>query len=151
MSNALWWCFMDVGIETPQTSLQNYLILMTLQVWFLDQHHWHSWGCVKNADSPSSLVVQQVKDPALSLQQFGSILQRGFLPWPGNWNIYMPWMWPKIKKLQILRPQSIYLPNKQLWGSQEANAMGRPTKQLPELLTYKGVKISQINLPYFVS
>ena len=35
----------------------------------------------------SSLMVQQVKDPALSL------LWLGFNPWPGN--SHMPWSWPK--------------------------------------------------------
>ena len=34
-------------------------------------------------DRPS-LVVRQVKDPALSLQRFGSLLWRGFSPWPGT-------------------------------------------------------------------
>ena len=32
----------------------------------------------------SSLVAQQVKEPALSLQQLGSLLWHGFDPWPGN-------------------------------------------------------------------
>ena len=32
----------------------------------------------------SSLVAQWVKDPGLSLQHLGSLLWRGFDPWPGN-------------------------------------------------------------------
>ena len=41
----------------------------------------------------SSLVVQWVKGPALSLQWFGSLLWRGLDPWPGNFDV--PWAWPK--------------------------------------------------------
>ena len=36
-----------------------------------------------------SLVVQHVKDLALSLQRLGSLLWHGFDPWP--WNFHMPW------------------------------------------------------------
>ena len=35
----------------------------------------------------SSLVVQWVKDPALSLPWLGSLLWRGFDPWPGDLHI----------------------------------------------------------------
>ena len=35
----------------------------------------------------SSLVAQHVKDPALSPQQLGLLLWRGFDPWPGNFHV----------------------------------------------------------------
>ena len=41
----------------------------------------------------SSLVVQWVKDPMLSLQELGLLL--GFDPWPGN--LHMLWMQKKKK------------------------------------------------------
>ena len=41
-----------------------------------------------NSNFCSSLVVQQVKDPMLSLQQPRSLLWHGFNPWPRNF--YMP-------------------------------------------------------------
>jgi len=45
-------------------------------------------------DQPgSSLVAQQVRDLALSLQQLGSRLWHWFDPWPGNF--HMPQTWPK--------------------------------------------------------
>ena len=44
----------------------------------------------------SSLVVQWVKAPALSLQQLWSLLCCGFQPWPRNF--HMPWVQPKKKK-----------------------------------------------------
>ena len=37
----------------------------------------YNLGIVRN-----SLAAQQVKDPALSLQQLGSLLWFGFDPWP---------------------------------------------------------------------
>ena len=43
----------------------------------------------------SSLVVQQVKDLALSLQQFRLLLWCGLDPWPRNFP--MPWVWQKKK------------------------------------------------------
>ena len=42
----------------------------------------------------SSLVAQQVKDPMLLLQQFGSLLWFEFSPWPGNF--HMPPAQPKF-------------------------------------------------------
>ena len=42
-------------------------------------------------------MAHRVKDPSLSLQQLGSLLWRGFDPWPGN--LRMPWMLQKKKKL----------------------------------------------------
>ena len=36
-------------------------------------------------------MVQQVKDPELSLQQLGSLLWLRFDPWPGNF--HMQWVW----------------------------------------------------------
>ena len=42
----------------------------------------------------SSLVVQQVKDLALSLQQLGLLLWHGFDPWLGNFQTY----WAQTKK-----------------------------------------------------
>ena len=44
----------------------------------------------------SSLVIQWVKDPALSVQQLGSLLWLGFNPWPRN--LHMPWVWPVKKR-----------------------------------------------------
>ena len=41
-----------------------------------------------------SLVAQQVKDPALSLQWFMSLLCRGFSPWPAKFS--MLWVWPNF-------------------------------------------------------
>ena len=38
-------------------------------------------------------MAQQVKDPALSLLWLGSLLRRGFNPWPGIF--LMPWARPK--------------------------------------------------------
>ena len=40
-------------------------------------------------------MVQQVKDPALSLLWLASLLWRGFSPWPGNF--HMLWVQPKRK------------------------------------------------------
>ena len=45
----------------------------------------------------SSLVPQEVKDPALSLQRLGSLLWRRLSPWPGNF--HMPQVRPKKKRL----------------------------------------------------
>ena len=45
----------------------------------------------------SSLVDQQVKDPALALLWLRSPLWHGFNPWTGKF--HMPWAWPKDKKL----------------------------------------------------
>ena len=42
----------------------------------------------------SCLVVQQVKDLALSVQELGSLLWHRFDPWPRNF--HMPWVQPKI-------------------------------------------------------
>ena len=42
-------------------------------------------------------MVQQVRDPALSLQQLGLLLWRGFGPWPGNF--HMPWVWQKKESI----------------------------------------------------
>ena len=50
--------------------------------------------------SKCSLVVQQVKDPVLSLQQLGLLLWLGFSPWPRNF--HMPWVMPKKKKKLIV-------------------------------------------------
>ena len=38
-------------------------------------------------------MVQQVKDPALSLLQHGSLLWHGFSPWPGNFHM----LWAQTK------------------------------------------------------
>ena len=32
-------------------------------------------------------MAQQVKDPMLSLQRYGSLLRRGFSPWPRNFHV----------------------------------------------------------------
>ena len=49
--------------------------------------------------SRSSLVVQWVKEPVLSLQQLGSLLRCRFSSWPRN--LYMLWVQPKKKKKKI--------------------------------------------------
>ena len=41
-------------------------------------------------------MVQQIEDPALSLQWLRSLLWCGFSPWTGNFNIL--WARPKKKK-----------------------------------------------------
>ena len=48
-------------------------------------------------------VVQQVKDPALSLQWFGLLLWHRFDPWLENF--HMPRAWPKKKKREGGRPE----------------------------------------------
>jgi len=44
----------------------------------------------------SSLVAQQVKDPACHCRWLGSLLWLRFDPWPGTF--YVPWAQPKKKK-----------------------------------------------------
>ena len=41
-------------------------------------------------------MVQQVKDPVLSLPWLGLLLRLGFDPWPRNF--HTPWVRPKIIK-----------------------------------------------------
>ena len=41
-------------------------------------------------------MAQQVKDPALSLQQLGSLLWCGLDHWSGNF--HMPSVWPKKER-----------------------------------------------------
>ena len=53
-----------------------------------------------------SLVVQWVRDPALSPQWLGSLLWCRFDPWPRKF--YMPWAWPekKVEGLaQVTQPE----------------------------------------------
>ena len=53
----------------------------------------------KNASAWSSLVVQWVSDPALSLQQqLGLLLWLGFDPWPKNFHILLVWSKKKKKR-----------------------------------------------------
>ena len=63
-------------------------------------HNHHYFVCVvitlKIYSFRSSLVAQQVKGLALSLQQLRSLLWCGFDPWPGN--LRMLRMWPPPKK-----------------------------------------------------
>ena len=47
----------------------------------------------------SSLLVQLVKNPSLSLQQLRSLLWRRFDPWSRNF--HMPQAWEKKKKKKI--------------------------------------------------
>ena len=49
----------------------------------------------------SSLVVHQVKDPALSLQRLGSPLWLGFNPWPRNFHVQQ--LQPKRERESLLR------------------------------------------------
>ena len=51
----------------------------------------------------SSLVVQQVKDPTMSLQQFGSLLWYGFDPWPRNFHVLLERQKKKKKKKPLVR------------------------------------------------
>ena len=54
-----------------------------------------------------SLVVQQVKDPMLSLQQLGVLLWHGFDPWPGN--LHMPQVWPnKVKQNTVKKKKKSF-------------------------------------------
>ena len=54
------------------------------------------WGNKKKRKSRSSLVAQQVGDPALLLLWLGSLLWQGFEPWLNNF--HMPQAWPEKKK-----------------------------------------------------
>ena len=48
-------------------------------------------------------IPQPVKNPTLSLQQFGSLLWHGLDPWPGNF--CEPWEQPKKKRpIRITEP-----------------------------------------------
>ena len=44
-------------------------------------------GSRRKGQAGSSLVVQRVEDPALLLQQLGSLLWWGFDPWSGNFHM----------------------------------------------------------------
>ena len=46
----------------------------------------------------SSLVGLVIKDPALSLLWLGSLLWRGFSPWPGNFCMMQAWCTPQKKR-----------------------------------------------------
>ena len=67
-----------------------------------NQHHRREPSLCSNSPrslaccATSSCVMQQVRDPALSLQWLGALLRCGFHPWPGN--IRMPQVQPKKKK-----------------------------------------------------
>ena len=52
----------------------------------------------KEKKNRRSLVVQQVKDLALSLQQFGSLLWHGLCTWPRNFHMLRAWPRNKNKK-----------------------------------------------------
>ena len=55
------------------------------------------FGIIKTDYSKwSSLVAQQVRNPALSLLQLGLLLWCGFDPWPRNF--HMPWVQPKTER-----------------------------------------------------
>ena len=63
------------------------------------------FGNYQNRHPWSSLVVQYVKDLALSLQWLGTLLWRGFDPWPGNFRILRAWPKPNQttnKKISVL-------------------------------------------------
>jgi len=51
-----------------------------------------------------SLVVQQVKDPALPQLWSRLQLRLGFDPWPGNF--HMLWAWPKQRNTQNTSEQN---------------------------------------------
>ena len=71
----------DLGAKVP---------VLVLVAWLVFLH----WLIKKqNKTQGSSLLVQWVKDSASSLQRLGSLLWRGFDPWPGNFQ--MLWVWPK--------------------------------------------------------
>ena len=51
-------------------------------------------------------MAQQVKDPVLLLQQLGSLLWRGFDPWPGNFHM------PRVRKKNYNSQGGILTPKK---------------------------------------
>ena len=57
---------------------------------------------VRSKEFRSSLVAQQVKDPALSLLWLWLLPWCRFNPWPGNF--FMPQMWPPKKEFRALPP-----------------------------------------------
>ena len=57
---------------------------------------WPIWYCSKETELRNYCMAQQVKDPAMSLQQLRLLLWFGFDPWPGNF--HMPWVQPKTNK-----------------------------------------------------
>ena len=63
--------------------------------------------------SRSSLVAQQVKDLALSLQQPRSLLWHGFDPWPGNF--HTPQARTKKKKKKKITEKSCCIEDTALW------------------------------------
>ena len=79
---ALIWCCCDCGIG------------LQLQLWFTSSpgnFHMpqvcHRKEGRKRLMKRSSLVLQRIKDPTLSLQWLGSLLWHGFDPWPGNFHM----------------------------------------------------------------
>ena len=72
----------------------------TRQSWVLEIVHLKTFKLQTSFQQMScarvSAVVQQVKDPALSLWWLRSLLRLGFDLWPGN--SHMPWVWPEKKK-----------------------------------------------------
>ena len=49
--------------------------------------HFKEFLSSKYTNHGTPLVVQQIKDPALSLPCPGSLLWQGFSPWPGNFHM----------------------------------------------------------------
>ena len=66
----------------------------------------------KNKKRDSSLAVQWVKDPMLSLQWLRSLLWHRFNPWPANF--HMPWGWPKERK-NLLKEQEKKM-TREIWN-----------------------------------
>lgn len=74
------------------------------------------WSCKEKKDQ-NSLVAQQVKDVAWSLQQLRSLLCRGFDPWPENFHMMRVWPKKKEEYWKILGKDSELKKKKQkCWG-----------------------------------
>ena len=46
-------------------------------------------------------MVQQVKDPAVSLQWLGSLLWQGFKPWPKNFHMPRAQLLKKLERFDV--------------------------------------------------
>ena len=101
--NELWF------IHTKEGNADTCNNLHKSPLWFVKWKKSDSKGCrfhvcdildkAKNIGIGSSLVVQWVKNPVLSLLWLESLLWHGFHSWPGNF--HMPWAWPKNIEIEI--------------------------------------------------
>ena len=75
-----------------------------------------SWIYFQKCNLRSSLVVQWVKDPTLSLQWLGSLLwQHVFSPWPRNFHMSQAWLKRKKSTYQIELWLWRYSPHTLVW------------------------------------